>query len=143
MPQGRDEFPGRGAGQVESRSPLLGIPRRIALGCGVREPVDAAVRFVAEVRFIRVAPSGLEADRVGLCCTMMLYQSMNQTLPSGPISAAMGAVHSSLLARRFHEFRDRKPAPEGWIVNVAMRCPVGSVTNAVRFQYSRGYARAV
>src|SRR5262245_23040983 len=80
---------------------------------------------------------------VGLCCTMKLYQSMNQTLPSGPTSAAMGADHSSSLAIRFHEFRERKPAPSPRMTNVAIRWPVGSVTNAVLFQYSGGYVRAV
>src|SRR5260221_4960725 len=74
---------------------------------------------------------------------MKLYQSTNQTLPSGPTSAAMGEVHSSSLASRFHELRERKPAPSGRITNVAIRWPVGSLTNAVLFQYSRGYARAV
>src|SRR6516165_6046993 len=74
---------------------------------------------------------------------MKLYQSMNHTFPSGPISAAIGEVHSSSLATRFQEFRERKPAPSGRITNVAIRCPVGSETNAVLFQYSRGYTRAV
>jgi hypothetical protein len=36
-----------------------------------------------------------------------------------------------------------KPAPSGVSSNVATMWPVGSQTNAVRFQYSFGYARAV
>src|SRR5450759_2781846 len=55
----------------------------------------------------------------------------------------MGDVHSSSLATRFHEFRERKPAPSGRMTNVAIRWPVGSATNAVLFQYSPGYVRAV
>ena len=50
----------------------------------------------------------------------------------------IGAVHSSWLANRFHEFLLMKPAPSGVMTNVATRCPVGSQTKAVRFQYSFG-----
>ena len=86
---------------------------------------------------------------VGLCWTMKLYQSMNQTLPSGPTSAAMGEVHSSSLATRFHELRERNPAPSPRMTNVAIRWPVGSVTNAdiaealnrIDFKVAKGQVR--
>src|SRR4051794_13642154 len=74
---------------------------------------------------------------------MKLYQSMTHTWPSGPTSAMIGAHHSSSLASRFQPLRERKPAPSRFSENVATRWPVGSVTKAVRFQYSRGYVRAV
>src|SRR6478735_1115213 len=83
-------------------------------------------------------PSG-----VGLCCTMKLYQSIAQTLPSGPTSARIGEVHSSSLAARFQALCDLKSVPSGCSVNVATRWPVGSATNAVLFQYCLGYVRAV
>ena len=83
-------------------------------------------------------PSG-----VGLCWTMKLYQSMTQTCPSGPTSARIGEVHSSSLATRFQALCEWKSVPSWCSVNVATRWPVGSATNAVRFQYCFGYVRAV
>ena len=68
---------------------------------------------------------------------------MTHTWPSGPTSAAIGAVHSSSLARRSQAIREEKPAPRGVSSKVATMWPVGSQTKAVRFQYSRGYCRAV
>jgi hypothetical protein len=67
---------------------------------------------------------------------MKLYQSMTQTWPSGPTSARTGDVHSSSLASRFQALCATKsaPLPSSWSVKVAVRCPVGSLTNAVRFQ---------
>ena len=69
---------------------------------------------------------------------MKLYQSITQTLPSGPTSAMIGAVHSSSLATRLKGLVDRKSLPLRRITNVPVRCPVGSLTKAVRFQYSGG-----
>ena len=80
---------------------------------------------------------------VGLCCAMKLYQSANHTAPSGPTIEATGANHSSALEIRFHPSRATKPAPCFSRIAWPMRCAVGSVTNATRFQYSFGYARAV
>ena len=65
---------------------------------------------------------------------MKLYQSMTQTWPSGPTSARIGEVHSSSLATRFHALCEWKSVPSWCSVNVATRWPVGSATNAVRFQ---------
>src|SRR6185503_1294212 len=80
---------------------------------------------------------------VGLCCAMKLYQSANQTAPSGPTIDATGANHSSALEIRFHPSRATDPAP--WFSRTA--CPitwaVGSLMNATRSQYSFGNARAV
>src|SRR5262245_46698912 len=78
---------------------------------------------------------------VGLCCTMKLYQSMTHTLPSGPTSAMMGDAHSSSLATRLKELLVRKWLPSRRSTNVPTRCPVGSATKAVRFQYSLGIIR--
>src|SRR4029079_4722891 len=75
---------------------------------------------------------------VGLCWTMKLYQSITHTQLSGPTSAIVGEDHSSSLAKRFHALRLVYDAPFGVSSNVATRCPVGSQTNAVRFQYSFG-----
>src|SRR3954453_7912775 len=83
-------------------------------------------------------PSG-----VGLCWTMKLYQSIAQTSPSGPTSARIGEVHSSSLATRFQALCERKSVPSGMRVKVATRCPVGSATKAVLFQYFLGLGRAV
>ena len=47
---------------------------------------------------------------------MKLYQSITQTLPSGPTSATIGEVHSSSLASRFQalcECEVAAPALEG------------------------------
>src|SRR4051794_3167214 len=66
---------------------------------------------------------------------------MTQTKPSGPTSAMIGAVHSSTLPSRLNELRLLKLAPSGSRTNVPTRGPVGSGTNAVRFQDSFGYAR--
>ena len=74
---------------------------------------------------------------------MKLYQSITHTFPSGPTSAMIGAVHSSSLASRLNGLLDRNPLPSRRSTNVADQVPVGSATNAVRFQYSFGYARAV
>src|SRR5436190_10107587 len=80
---------------------------------------------------------------VGLCCTMNAYQSITHMCPSGPTCASIGALHSSSLATRFQPYFALKLVPDGSRVMVAVRCPVGSEMNAVRFQYSRGYVRAV
>src|SRR5207253_11019619 len=74
---------------------------------------------------------------------MKLYQSITHTHPSGPTSAMIGAAHSSSLANRLNGLLDRKWLPSRRSTNVPTRCPVGSATNAVRFQYSGGYALAV
>src|SRR4051812_29788542 len=73
---------------------------------------------------------------------MKLYQSMTHTWPSGPTSAMIGAHHSSAPASRFQALREEKSAPFPFRANVATRWPVGSVTKAARFQYSRGYVLA-
>src|SRR5215470_19740285 len=78
---------------------------------------------------------------VGLCCTMKLYQSITQTLPSGPTSAMIGDDHSSSLASKLNGLLERKWLPSGRSTKVPTRCPVGSLTKAVRFQYSFGYVR--
>src|SRR4051812_49522994 len=80
----------------------------------------------------------LKPGGVGLCCTMKLYQSITQTLPSGPTSATIGDVHSSSLATRLNGLLDLKRVPSRVMTNAPTRCPVGSVTKAVRFQYSCG-----
>src|SRR3954469_2601540 len=75
---------------------------------------------------------------VGLCWTMKLYQSITHTWPSGPTVVSIGADHSSSLATRFHPYLAANVAPVGRRGNVAARWPVGSHTNAVRFQYAGG-----
>src|SRR5215212_1972762 len=85
----------------------------------------------------------LNPGGVGLCCAMKLYQSANQTAPSGPTVAATGANHSSALEIRFQPSRATKPAPCLFNSTCPMTCAVGSLTNATLFQYSFGYARAV
>ena len=69
---------------------------------------------------------------------MELYQSITQTCPSGPTSAWIGAVHSSSLATKSQDMRLLNAAPFCMSWNVATMWPVGSQTNDVRFQYSRG-----
>src|SRR5947207_2447507 len=91
-------------------------------------------------RSVRYAPPlpVLKPGGVGLCWTIKLYQSMTQTFPSGPTSAMIGEVHSSLLATRLNGLLDLKRVPSRVMTNVPTRCPVGSATKAVRFQYSWG-----
>jgi hypothetical protein len=74
---------------------------------------------------------------------MYAYQSITHTNPSGPTSAMIGELHSSMLASRLNALRLTKLDPCGSSTNVPTRWPVGSVTKAARFQYSFGYARAV
>ena len=74
---------------------------------------------------------------------MKLYQSANQTAPSGPTIDATGANHSSALEIRFQPSRATKPAPCFSMTACPIRCAVGSLMKAMRSQYSFGNARAV
>ena len=58
-------------------------------------------------------------------------------------SDAIGANHSSALDTRFHPSRVTYPAPFGSTIPWPTMCTVGSLMNAIRFQYSFGNARAV
>ena len=80
---------------------------------------------------------------VGLCWLMNVYQSAIQTAPSGPTCACTGENHSSAPAIRFQPSRVTKPAPCGSMIPWPTRCAVGSVMNAIRFQYFFGNDRAV
>ena len=99
----------------------------------VDDTVDAAV-LLSQVAFVRGPLAGRKPCGVGLCWTMKLYQSRTQTFPSGPTSAMIGAAHSSSEAIRLNGLDDRKLLPSGRSTNVPTKCPVGSQTNAVRFQ---------
>ena len=93
-----------------------------ATSFGVGSPSEADARLLAATE--RALTAAIAAARDGARV--------------GDLSATIGAVHSSSLATRFHALCDRKSAPSGWRVKVDTRCPVGSQTKAVLFQYSSG-----
>src|SRR5262245_49312957 len=80
---------------------------------------------------------------VGLCWLMKLYQSATHTAPSGPTMEDTGLNHSSAPETRFHPSFVTYPAPCDSTMPWPVRCAVGSLMNAMRFQYSFGNARAV
>ncbi len=112
-------------------SQMIGGPE---LGGLVHDPIDPAVRLVAEVGRRKLPPPRLESGRGRIVLDDIVVPVDHPDLAVGTTSGHGRGGPLVVAGEQVHRIGGMEVASSRFRTNVPTRWPVGSATNAVRFQ---------